>query len=219
MMGSFHLLQWFFLISPHSDGHCPSEQEWRKYRPRKQKDHQGSSFSHWRPSLRVCPQSLSSCRMPTWNRDSLGVRQRALTSRRRGCRGTLGFGIREARNPKKKIPRGRFGRKGQIGLSSVLIWAPLLRKVSFSLVGGMIVTHYALPVFHSYNLHSIPVTASRIISKTCCFVSFTVLASLSLPLRFRACLCPHSPHLVFFLPWWPCMLRHLPFCCSCSVCD
>uniref|UniRef100_A0A5F5PXB0 Zinc finger protein 655 n=1 Tax=Equus caballus TaxID=9796 RepID=A0A5F5PXB0_HORSE len=57
---------------PFGDGHCPPGQAWRSFRPRKQRHRQGSSFSVWRCRRRVCPQSLSSCRTPTWNRDSLG---------------------------------------------------------------------------------------------------------------------------------------------------
>ncbi|XP_037670820.1 zinc finger protein 655 isoform X3 [Choloepus didactylus] len=48
------------------------EQGWRKYPPRKKQDRQGSSGSLWRLKLRVCLQSLSSCRRATRNRDSLG---------------------------------------------------------------------------------------------------------------------------------------------------
>ncbi|XP_041911806.1 zinc finger protein 320 isoform X2 [Arvicola amphibius] len=38
----------------------------------KQQDHQGSSFSLWRASLNVFPQSFSFCRTRRWSRDSLG---------------------------------------------------------------------------------------------------------------------------------------------------
>lgn len=141
--GYFNLLQSFLLISLRSDGHCPPEQWWRKYQPRKQQNLQWSSFSPWRPTLRVCPRSLSSCRIPTWNRDSLGVRRREYFHPGEWeCRGTPWPGMREARGFNERMaPRGRSSREGQMWLSSVLIGAPLWRSACPSLIGRVVFTH------------------------------------------------------------------------------